>query len=413
MTDRSSVHVVVDATDLGPEREVGQLHREGSGRSSVMSFAYSRTWLADRNSFALDPSVGTWDGDQFFEKLPGIFADSAPDRWGRILMERREAILAKRERRSRRSLGDWDFLVGVADEVRMGAIRYRGDDGEYVARDRLSVPPVTRLRTLERYARDAELGIPEREADEARWLSMLIAPGSSLGGARPKGNYVETDGTLWIAKFPSRHDRIDVGAWEYVLSRIARSAGITTPDARLLRLGNPHATFAVRRFDRDRDRRRLFASAMTLTRRSDGDEASYLDIAMAIRDQVDPQHIRVDQNELFRRLVFNVIFANRDDHLRNHGFLRTPRGWRLSPAFDVNPSPGQTDHALAVADGIHEAALDAVSESAALYGVRDPVAIIESVRGAAKSWRRVARQAGISRDEMDLVGASFQVRADG
>jgi serine/threonine-protein kinase HipA len=407
---REEIAVHLDAPELGGERRVGVLRREHGAGKTVASFSHDRDWLDDSAFFQLAPDIGSWEGEQHFSAMPGIFSDSAPDRWGRTLMDRREAMAARREDRRSRQLDDFDYLLGVSDGARMGALRFVGEDGTYLDDSSFAVPPSTYLRELQAVAREAERGLPKTASDEEKWIRMLIAPGSSLGGTRPKANYLDQDGSMWIAKFPSRDDRLDVGAWEYVMWRLARSAGIDMADAAMHRLDSTQATFATRRFDRrGPDQRRLYASAMTLSSRRDGDEGGYLDIAMAIRDLGDPGHIGADQQQLFRRLVFNVLTANRDDHLRNHGFLRTSMGWRISPAFDVNPDPTKYEHALAVTDGIHEGDLDLVTETADLYAVKKPDEVIGEVRQALTGWRKVAKDAGIARDEIDYMGDALTI----
>ncbi len=225
--------------------------------------------------------------------MPAAFTDAAPDRWGRTLMERREAASAREDRRPTRTLDDWDFLLGVDDTTRMGALRLaRPDDGSFIDDERPEVPPMARLRELEHAARELERPSAESRPGELDWLHLLLAPGSSLGGARPKSNVLDEDGTAWIAKFPSRADRHDVGAWESVVATLAGSAGITVADHRLLDLDGEFRTFATRRFDRTPTGRRAYASAMTLVGKHDGEPASYLDIALAIADHVAPRRDR-------------------------------------------------------------------------------------------------------------------------
>ncbi len=407
---RRELSVVLDSPDFPPSVTIGYLTSERTRGERVKSFRLDDDWLVSPRYFPIDPSIGDWQGDQYFELLPGILSDTAPDRWGRMLMDRREAIAARRDGRRRQPLDDWDYLLGVNDLTRIGALRLRDPTGRFIDDDPFSIPPIARIRELEAEARQAEVRNPRNKSEEDRWLKMLIAPGSSLGGARPKANYVDTDQQLWIAKFPSRLDDTDVGAWEYVFSLIARRAGIIVPPAKLLRFRSDGATFAVQRFDRvDGGGRRLFASAMTLAERRDGEPASYLDVATAIRDHGDPRHIADDHRQLFCRLIFNIILANRDDHLRNHGFLRTVGGWRLSPAFDVNPSPDQVDHALSIDDANHEPSLDIAVATARLYGIREPELIINQIRDATQGWQLLARDAGIASDEIDRIGAEFQI----
>jgi serine/threonine-protein kinase HipA len=409
---RDQVVVHLDAQELGPERAVGTLGRERSASKSVISFAYEREWVTARGSFSLDPSLPLYQGEQYPSTLPGLFTDAAPDRWGRTLLERREAMAARRARRKQRHLDDWDFLVGVNDQTRMGALRFaRVSDGAFLDNEPISVPPSARLRDLEHLAGELEKGLPQTTSDEERWIAMLIAPGSSLGGARPKANFLGDDGSLWIAKFPSREDRHDVGGWEYVVTRLAGDARIAVPETRLLRLGSTYQTFCARRFDRLGVGRRLYASAMTLVGKRDQEDASYLDMAQAIVMLADPAGIVDDLQQLYRRVVFNVLTANRDDHLRNHGFLRTSRGWRLAPAFDVNPSPEKLEHSLALNDTLRVPDLEIVRETAPFYRLSSALAsqIIDEVRYAVARWASAARDAGITRDEVERLATAFEI----
>src|SRR5207245_2952561 len=311
---RDQVAVHLDAHELGPVRVIGTLTRERSGSKSVISFAYDPTWVAANGSFALAPSLPVYEGEQYPSTMPGVFTDAAPDRWGRTLLERREAVAARREWRRQRQLDDWDFLVGVNDQTRMGALRFaRISDGVFLDNEPITVPPSARLRDLEYWAGELEKGLPQTTSDEERWIAMLIAPGSSLGGARPKASFADDEGALWLAKFPSREDRHDVGSWEYVVTRLARDAGIDVPETRVMRLGSIYHTYSARRFDRLGVNRRLYASAMTLVGKRDGADASYLDIAQAIVNAADPTGIADDLKQLFRRVVFNVLTSNRDD----------------------------------------------------------------------------------------------------
>ncbi|MEA2668497.1 MAG: serine/threonine-protein kinase HipA [Chloroflexota bacterium] len=409
---REQVAVHLDAPELGPRRIVGTLGRERSGSKSVISFAYTLEWIGDRRSFPLDPSLPLYEGEQYPSTLPGLFTDAAPDRWGRTLLERREALAARRESRKQRHLDDWDFLVGVNDETRMGALRLaRPRDGAFLDNEKISVPPGTRLRDLEHLAGEVEKGLPPSASEEEKWIAMLIAPGSSLGGARPKANFLSADDALWIAKFPSREDRYDVGGWEYVVTHLAGDAQIDVPEIKALQLGSSYRTFSARRFDRKGVGRRLYASAMTLVGKRDNEEASYLDIARAIGELGDPAAIADDLQQLYRRVVFNVLTANRDDHLRNHGFLRTPKGWHLAPAFDINPSPDKLEHSLALNGNVRIPDLEIVRETAPLYRLTSAQAaqLIAGVRSVVARWASVARDAGMSRGEVDRLATAFEL----
>lgn len=409
---RDEVVVHLDAGELGPAREVGTLQRVRSRSRAAVSFSYASTWLAARDSFAVDPALRLFEGEQYAPDgaLPGIFTDAAPDRWGRTLLERRETLAARHEGRRARRLDDWDFLVGVNDAARIGALRFaRRSDGQFLDDGPLTIPPLTRLRELEHIAWEFERGASQTESEEERWLAVLLAPGSSLGGARPKANFVADDGSLWIAKFPSPADRRDVGAWEYLLTRLAADATIAVAETKLMRLGAAHRTFCSRRWDRAAGSRRFFASAMTLAAKRDGAEASYLDVALAIADHGDPAAIDLDLEQLFRRVVFNVLVANRDDHLRNHGFLRASGGWRLAPAFDLNPAPDKPEHTLALDDAIRAPDLSLVRETARFYRITESRAgqIVDEVRGVVSAWRQRARDLLIPTDEIERVAPAF------
>lgn len=410
---RTEVVVHVDASDLGPDRPVGLLRRARKGTIIDLSFAYDAAWLMFAGAFDLDPALSRYEGDQRTRHggLHGIFADTAPDRWGRLLLERREAQTARREGRRARTLDEWDFLLGVSDELRMGALRLaRPDNGQFLEHGPRTVPPLARLRELQHYAERAERGDELGDRDAEDEVALLIAPGSSLGGARPKANFRGDDGALWIAKFPSREDRRDMGAWEYVLNRLAATAGIAVPATQLLELRSGYRTFCGRRFDRVRNDRRLFASAMTLAQKRNGEAASYLDIVEAIEDHGDPKAIEEDLEQLFRRAVFAVLAAHRDDHLRNHAFLRTPQGWRLAPAFDLNPLPDKPEHTIAFDDRLRVPDLGLVLETAKYYRLsgQHASAIVDEVRAAVAPWRERARELGVPRDEIELMAAVIE-----
>jgi serine/threonine-protein kinase HipA len=400
--------VMLDAAELSPPRPVGVLRRR-PGPRPIISFEFARSWREQPAVFMLDPGLPLVEGEQFAtgDALPRILADCAPDRWGRRLMERREASVARREGRAPRGLGEWDFLLGVDDRTRMGALRLAvTPEGPFLTEDDSSIPPRTRLRTLEQAARRAD---DANSSGIDQEIAMLIAPGSSLGGARPKANYADPDDGLWIAKFPSNADRRDMGAWQYLLAGLARRAGIAVADCERLALSSIGTTFAARRFDRIGPHRRLFASGMTLTGKRDGEEASYLDLAMAIADHGDPTAIDKDLEQLFRRVAFNVVIGNRDDHLRNHGFLCGPGGWRLAPAFDVNPAPESPEHALAIDDHNHEPDIAVVLDTARFYRVsqRRAEEVVREVRGVTVEWRSDARRLSLPADEIELVGTAF------
>jgi serine/threonine-protein kinase HipA len=395
--------VHLDAADLGPAVIVGRLRRSRQRGLSVISFEYEADWLTSARAFSLDPSLGLFPGQQYPQNLPGIFADTTPDRWGRTLLER---DVARTEGRAR-VLDAWDLLTLVRDELRMGALRFaRATDGVFVASDPPAVPPLARLRELEHQVREVESG---RIATAA--VADLVAPGSPLGGNRPKANYLD-DGALWMAKFPSATDRWNFAQWEYLLNQLAADAGIAVPRSRLL---GPylaaHHTFAAQRFDRQGAQRRLFASAMTLTGHQDHGDASYLDIVRTIVLHADPARIEEELAQLFRRVVFNVLSGHRDDHLRNHGFLRGDRGWRLSPAYDLNPRPDARSHELALDDTSKAPDVGVVLATAPYYRLteREARLIVAEVSAALAGWPDRAARLGIAQAEIELMRSAFGV----
>lgn len=400
--------------DLGPACLVGTLaHDRGQIR-----FHYERDWLKDPRAFALDPDLSL-DEHPFFPKPElgnfGIFLDSSPDRWGQTLMKRREALQAKDEKRSPRTLYAWDFLIGVQDQTRQGALRFRQPGTEtFLGDEKIAAPPVTSLRELEAVAYQ----LSHRRIDDLdalrKWLTVLVAPGASLGGARPKANFTEADGSLWIAKFPARDDDRDVGAWEYAVHQLARKAGVDVPPAKLIKLNNDFHTFCVQRFDRAHGARRFYASAMTLLRKTQSEGTSYLELAQFIRAQGDAAHADADLAQLFRRVAFNVAVGNRDDHLRNHGFVLGKTGWRLAPAFDVNPNIDKAEHVLNIDDVDNRPNLETVLSTAAFYGLGDGTSqqVLEEVATTVDGWQDVARRAGISGADIDLTAGAFSAHAE-
>ena len=399
--------------NLGPACRVGTLaHDRGQVR-----FQYDRNWLGQARAFALDPDLSL-DEHPFFPKPElgnfGVFLDSSPDRWGQTLMKRREALQAKDEKCTPRTLYAWDFLIGVQDSTRQGALRFRlAGTEEFLGNEKMAAPPVTTLRELEAVAYQ----LSSRRIDDLdalrKWLAVLVAPGASLGGARPKANFTETDGSLWIGKFPSGDDDRDVGAWEYAVHGLAKKVGIDVPAAKLVRLNNDFQTFCVERFDRCNGARRFYASAMTLLRKEHSEGVSYLELAQFLRANGDGPHAGADLEQLFRRVAFNVAVGNRDDHLRNHGFVLGTNGWRLAPAFDVNPNIDKAEHVLNIDDTDNRPSLETVLTTARFYGLSPDRAeqIIEEVASAVDDWRGAARRAGIAAGDVELTAGAFSAHS--
>jgi serine/threonine-protein kinase HipA len=419
MSGQRIIEVCVDWVGLDGPALMGQLYATPSRGKEIFSFEYDEAWLASRHRGQLDPTLGLYTGPQYASAGRanfGVFLDSCPDRWGRVLMRRREAHRARAEGREARRLLESDYLLGVHDGHRMGALRFRVDGPFLDDDDVLAAPPWTSLRELAHASLQLERDDAEADPDYGKWLRMLIAPGGSLGGARPKASVLDEDGRLWIAKFPSRRDADDVGAWESVVHVLAGRAGVVTPQAEVRRFGSTQHTFLSRRFDRTEHGGRLhFASAMTLLERQDGDDftdgVSYLELAeLLIRLGADTA---ADLEQLWRRIAFFVCVSNTDDHLRNHGFMLTPHGWALAPAYDMNPDPHGEGLRLNISESDNAQDLDLVLEVAPFFRVKANrgKAIIEEVVGAVRGWREAAQACGVSRAEQERMKRAFRVAA--
>ncbi len=380
-------------------------------RKEVFSFEFDTTWLKANPTQMLDPDLTLYGGPQYSIKANfNLFLDSAPDRWGRQLMRRREAIKARRESRSIHNLQESDYLLGVFDETRMGAIRFKlSPDGDFINNERdMATPPWASLRELEAASREYE---EDQDNENTRWLSLLLAPGSSLGGARPKANVLDTENNLWIAKFPSKSDSVDIGAWEMVVHQLAREAELNVPECRIKSFSKHGSTFICKRFDRSGLKRIHFSSAMTLLGKNDGadyqDGSSYLDIAQfIIRYGANPNK---DLNELWRRIVFSIAIKNTDDHLRNHGFMLTQSGWRLSPAYDLNPNPSGTGLSLNINENDNSLDYDLTREVAPFFRLSTVQADseIKTIRRIVSQWQPIAASCGLSRNEQQLMQPAF------
>jgi serine/threonine-protein kinase HipA len=412
------VEVYADVPRFHEPALMGSLRRQGGRGADIFSFEYDDTWIERPAAFAFDPDLALVSGPQY--PAPGrpnfgIFLDSSPDRWGRVLMQKRENLRARRERRRPRSLTEWDFLLGVHDETRLGALRFRDPrSARFIDTDaQLAAPPIASLRELQAASLEFESHAEDEDAPGyQRWLAQLFAPGTSLGGARPKASIRDEKGFLCLAKFPSRQDRRDIGAWELVAHRLAAKAGIDVPPVRALRIpGSPYTTFIARRFDRTPTKRRLaFVSAMTLTQRNDGEPGvSYLELVDLLQSR--GANTREDCRELFRRVVFSILIHNTDDHLRNHGFFIGDRGITLSPAFDINPSIERNELSLAINEVDAACDVGIALEAHADYGLSKPDAekIVARTTRAVAGWRREATRLRIPKSQQDLMAPAFSV----
>jgi serine/threonine-protein kinase HipA len=378
------------------------------GRESA-TFAYAADYLAREDAYELDPALPLLAGPQQTAEgraIFGAFSDCAPDRWGRRLIQRTERRRASREEATERSFGEADYLLGVRDDLRQGALRFRDpESGAYLADERTGVPDLIELPVLLQAAESME----RDEASEEE-LRRLLRGGSSLGGARPKAHAIDREGRLAIAKFPRPADDWDVMRWEAVALELARASGIWVPPFELHEVDGK-AVLIVDRFDRDGDLRIGYVSAMTMLEATDGDMGSYLDIAEAI--EIHSARTEEDLRQLWRRIAFSVLVSNTDDHLRNHGFLRTSTaGWSLSPAFDLNPDPepGPKTLSTAIDYDTDAARLDVLLDVAKHFrlGAEEAEATIGEVAAATGDWRSAAERAGIDRAEIERMAPAFE-----
>ena len=412
MKNEQKTLLVYDSWSLSEAKLMGNLNVQNSRGEDVFSFSYNEIWLKESPRFVLDPDLEFYAGKQYLlngKKQFGIFMDSEPDRWGRTLLKRRESLLAAKEKRKVRPLAELDYLLGVDDLTRVGGIRFKeNEDGPFLAApNEYSVPPLKRLREL-------EASSLEYEEDNAlageEWMKILIGPGSSLGGARPKANVMDVDGSLWIAKFPSRHDEYDAGAWEYVVHELAKLCSISVPEAKLMKLSDNGSTFLTKRFDRKGDRRIHFASAMTMLGKQDGEslDVNYTDIADFLR--ANGAQAKEDIRELWKRIVFSVLVKNTDDHLRNHGFLLSKDGWALSPMYDVNPNPDGTHLSLGIERGNNSLDADYLIEVSPMFffGKDEAKFFLEKAREIiSRNWVSLAKKNGIKENSIKAMETAF------
>jgi serine/threonine-protein kinase HipA len=414
--DKSKADIWVYAHWLGMKEPkcIGMLSAHfGKGRKSF-SFEYDKDWISSQEQLLLDPDLGWYSGQQFPNNKDnfGIFLDSMPDSWGKTLMQRREPQRAKEEGREPKILHDIDYLLGVFDESRMGALRFKLDPaGPFLdVASAETAPPWTSLGELQN-----AVNVIESDDDDENirdWILMLIAPGTSLGGARPKANFTDRSNDFWIAKFPSRNDTIDKAAWEFLAYRMATRAGIRMSSSGISKITGKHNTFLTQRFDRNKKERIHFASAMTMTGNSEenmrDNKASYLEIAEFIK--FSGASNEEDLYQLWKRIVFNISISNTDDHLRNHGFVLSDKGWRLSPAFDVNPSVDK--HGLALNIDTDNNALDFdLARSVGEFFMLDRAAMDKihyEVKFVVSDWKKYANSIGIPKTEQDRMAPAFR-----
>lgn len=410
--------VFADFDWLDKPELVGELCYEKLRGSESYAFRFDDNWLKFHAGIKLSEDINNYPGLQYTQPgndIFGCFSDALPDRWGRTLLKRREQIQASEEKRAVRNLSSFDYLMGIDDFSRMGGFRLkRGLDGDFInVSPSLKIPPLTELRQLVLASQEVEKSEENDVLPEKKWIAQLIQPGTSLGGARPKAGVLDDSGNLCIAKFPSRKDDYDTGLWEHFSHLLARKAGIYAAQTKVLGgLGKYH-TLLSKRFDRTDEGKRIhFASSMSLIGLRDGDNAQggygYLNIV----DFILQSCCDVEKNlqELYRRVAFNICIGNSDDHFRNHGFLLTPRGWTLSPAYDMNPTLNEYQ-SLLINESSNKADIRTLLESCESYMIKKEVAenIIRQVQAAVAGWENLAVLLQIPAREVTMFKDRFKL----
>jgi serine/threonine-protein kinase HipA len=393
---------------------IGLLKAVGGKGKTVFSFEYDKDWIKSDERFILDPDIRWYSGVQFPEKKTnfGIFLDSMPDTWGRTLMKRNAAQTARENNEAPMILHETDYLLGVYDACRMGALRFKTDKTGPFLDDNIEtpVPPWSSIRELQ-FASD-KIQSDSDDPEIKKWLSILFAPGSSLGGARPKANISDENGDLWIAKFPSKNDTIDKAAWEFLAYKLALRAGIKMSESKIQKVSGKDHTFFTKRFDRIGKLRIHFASAMTMTGNDESfirdAQPSYMELAEFI--QFSGGNIKEDLHQLWKRMVFNIAVSNTDDHLRNHGFIIINNEWRLSPAYDINPSIDKPGLSLNIDLDNNDLDFELAKSVAEYFKLNTAhmEEIIKEVRKSVISWPKVAKEIGISKSEQEMMSAAFR-----
>ncbi|MCW8966621.1 MAG: type II toxin-antitoxin system HipA family toxin [Candidatus Pacearchaeota archaeon] len=405
----TEVYVYVDIA--GRPHLAGRLWARTRKAKESATFEYDPGWLEYADRFSLEPALTLGPGPfhtSTGKPLFGTIGDSAPDRWGRVLMRRAERRRAERAGETPRTLMEIDYLLMVDDEARQGALRFaRYEGGPFLAEHEAARIPL--LIDLPQLLSAAEHVVGDTDSDED--LRLLLAPGSSLGGARPKASVRDRDGHLAIAKFPHKDDEINTVLWEAVALRLAAKAGISVPAWRIEQVLNK-PVLLLRRFDREQGQRIPFLSAMSMLGASDNESRSYLEFVDALRRYgASPKQ---DMHELWRRIVFNILISNTDDHLRNHAFLYTgPDGWRLAPAYDLNPVPTDIKPrilttAIDLDDG--SASLDLAMSVVGYFELDEDKAhmIAAEVGKAVTTWREESARMGLTHTEIDRMASAFE-----
>lgn len=411
------IYVYADFDWLKTAVLVGELGYESLRGTDSYSFCYDHNWLRQYSDLYLSADINNYTGLQFTQPdrdIFGCFGDALPDRWGRLLLNRREQIRAQEEKRPVRKLSSYDYLLGIDDYSRMGGFRFKElPDGEFINCDAtLRIPPLTDIQVLVAASMEVEKSEDRNLLPDKKWLLQLVHPGTSLGGARPKAGVLNEEGELCVAKFPSRNDEYDIGLWEHLSHLLAKEAGVEAAETRAITAGEKYHTLLSKRFDRTTDgHRRHFASAMTLLGLTDGCNAQtgngYLDIVDFILQHC--CNVEANLRQLYRRVAFSIAIGNSDDHFRNHGFLLTPKGWTLAPAYDLNPT--FNDHqSLLINATTNRSDLQLLLASSEEYMIskEEATRIIEEVKDGVSQWRSMATRLGIAKREMDLFAQVFE-----
>jgi serine/threonine-protein kinase HipA len=408
------IYVFADWVGIEKPTIIGTLSAHFAKGKKAFSFEYDKNWLKTDAQRLLDPDIEFYSGPQFPANKEnfGIFLDSMPDTWGKTLMKRRAAQDARAKNEKPKTLYEIDYLLGVFDESRMGALRFKTDlEGPFLDNDaQTPTPPWSSLGDLQEAAKQLESDAQDETI--RKWIAVLIAPGSSLGGARPKANVFDTQKNLWIAKFPSKTDTVDKALWEFLAYQLAIAAGIDMAESKVEKISGQHHTFLTKRFDRGNEKRIHFASAMTMTGNTEETikdaSPSYLEIVEFIENfGVD---VEANLHQLWRRIVFNIAISNTDDHLRNHGFILKDKGWVLSPAYDLNPSIEKDGLSLNIDMDDNALDFDLAKRVGEYFRLSESEmgTILSEVFAVVKDWKSVANTIGIKTAEMELMDGSFR-----
>ena len=412
---RKEILVYADWLGIKEPMQMGKLYSELVRGKEIFSFEYSEKWLASKYAQIVDSDLQHYSGLQYLDNKKenfGLFLDSSPDRWGRLLMRRREAAYSRLENRTEKTLFESDYLLGVFDGYRMGGLRFKENgNGPFLNDDRkFASPPWTSLNELEQASLNIEREDVTDDPEYLKWLNMLIAPGSSLGGARPKASVLDEASNLWIAKFPGLSDEKDVGAWEMVAHELAVESGLNVAETMIKRFTSRHHTFLTKRFDRKKDKRIHFASAMTMLGYTDFQEgASYLELAEFLT--ANGANINNDLEELWERIVFSICVKNTDDHLRNHGFILTDKGWILSPAYDINPNETGTGLKINISENDNSLDFDLALDVIQYFRLdkKRALKIITDIKNVVSNWRSMASKYNIPKNEIEMMSKAFKV----